>query len=418
MAGLPVSAQIIRPVANQKRTGRSPSHDFWIKHRPYQITPFHISPVMPAETMTGAFLQSRTKSDALTSEFLGWWLEHFVFYVKLRDLDGADDFTAMIMTAGYDLSAYNAAANVKTYHAGPGIDWLDLCMDKIVEDYFRDEGDATTTFDGYHQAHIMGETWLDSAKLDSDTETSDHELPGENPTVDDELSGAFSSHFTQFEHMKALGFTTATFEDWLKSFGVKPETKDDERRTKPELIRYLREFSYPSVVVDGDGTSNARCVFNTAESFNKRRFFPEPGFLIGCTVARPKVYLSHQTGTGSGMFNDAYAWFPAVLRDSPFTSLKQFAVSVADGPLGANPSEAYWVDLRDLLIHGDQFVNFDISADPAGTVALPTAAMQKKFATETQIDKLWVDAVGGNEYFEQEGNFKPTILSQQAKDHT
>lgn len=349
---------------------------------------------------------------------LGWWLEHYWFYVRLTDLEGRDDFRSMLLTYGHSLASYNAAANVKTYHPGPAVDFVEKCLDRVVEEYFREEGDGTVTFDGLPQAAVNRESWLDSAKLASTSPTGDHELPGENPLVPDELSSAFSTHFTQWEHMRALGLTAATYSDWLRSFGVTPpqEEIEPEEDYKPELLRYSREFQYPSIVIDGTGVSTAAVVWSVAERLDKRRFFREPGFVFGCTVARPKVYFGKQLGNGASMFNDAYAWMPAVLRDHPFTSLKTFDNSPADGPLGTTPSEPYWVDLRDLLVYGDQFVNFDISATPAGTVALPTSAMQKRYAAAADINALFATPASVY-YVQQEGRIALDILGNQ-KDST
>jgi hypothetical protein len=399
----------------QRRVERRPAHNWWVRHRPYQIQPMCIAPVIPGETLVRGLFQCRAKTDALDGDasMLGWWLEHYWFYVRLTDLEGRDDFRSMLLQYGHDLSAYDTAANVQTYHAGPGVDWAQLCLDRIVEEYFRNEGDGTPALGGLPMASVNAESWLDSAKLASATSDQDHELPGENPTIPDELATAFSAHHAQWEHMRAMGLTEATYESWLRADGVTPppDERSQEEDYHPELIRYSREFQYPSVVVDGaSGSSTAAVVWSIAERLDKKRFFREPGFIFGVTVARPKVYFSRM--------NDAYAWLPAVLRDHPFTSLKAFSSGeTPDGPLGNGPSEGYWIDIRDLLVYGDQFVNFDLSSTPAGTVALPTAAMEKRFAAEADIDKLFADAAGGSKYIQQEGRISLDILGNQ-KDTT
>lgn len=401
----------IQNVARQQRVTRSPSHDFWLRFRPYQIQPFAIAPVLPGETLTSAFLQSRTKTAPLASEFLGWWLEHYFFYVKLRDLPGREDFVQMILQSDHDMTAYHTPANVQTYHAG-GIDWTRACLDHIVEEYFRDEGDPATLLDGLPQAALVQSSWLDSAKLDSEQPAADHQLAGQNPVIADQYSADFQSHYAQFEHMRSLGLVTASFEDWLASFGVVPDTKAPEEEHRPELLRYVRDFQYPSVVVSGSGESSGRAVWSTAERLDKKRFFKEPGFVIGLTVARPKVYLSKQVGAAISALDDAYAWLPAVLRDAPFTSLKRFDPLVAgSGPLGSTPQEPYWADLRDLFMYGDQFANFDLSATPAGTVALPSADLRRRFASSADVDALFLDAVAANKV-EQEGNARFNLLGR------
>jgi len=406
----------IQGLPSQQRRARKPKHAFKLKHRPYQVQPFAIAPVLPGETMTSATIQARAKTSPLASDvdLTGWWLEHYLFYVKLTDLVGRDDFMDMLLDASKDMSSHETAADVQTYHSGNGIDWLSLCMDRCIDEYFRDEGDGTVTFDGLPQAQIVGESWLDSAKLETDTETHDHQFPGDDPVVPDNYSGDFGTHYTQWEHMRAMNLTAATFEDWGAQFGIKTDTKPARKDYRPELLRYSRDWQYPSTVVHSGATTSA-CVWSVVERADKKRLFKEPGFVVGFTVARPKVYLSTQRGTGASMMTDAYAWLPAVLREQAFTSLKKFTVATGgSGPLTDTPSGDYWVDIRDLLIYGDQFANFDVSATPAGFVALPTAAMQKKYATETNIDALFDDALGGFKHIHQDGILQLDILGMQS----
>lgn len=409
---------VVQNTSPQQRVTRSPRHNFNVRMRPYQIQPFMIAPVLPGETLTTAALQARCKTDPLAAsvDLLGWWLEHYIFYVKLTDLAGRDDFTEMLLSFGHDLSAYHSAANVQYMHGGR-INWAKLCTDRIVDEWFRDEGDGTVTFDGMHQAQIMGETWLESAKLTSQTGIEDHDLPGEQvhevPTY---YSGTdFATHYAQWRHMTANKLTSATFEDWVSSFGIRTDSKPERTDYRPELLMRSKDFQYPSVIVDGaTATSTAAVVWSVAASTDKRRLFREPGFLVGVTLARPKVYLSAQTSAAVQMMDDAYAWLPAVLKDEPYTSLKNFADTAGVGPLGAAMNEAYWVDIRDLFLYGDQFVNWDMSTSPAGTVALPTAAMQKKYAAETQINNFFASpATATARLVRQDGICNLSILGMQ-----
>lgn len=410
---------VVQNAPPQQRVTRSPRHTFNLRHRPFQVQPFFIAPVWPGETLTSVGLQARCKTDPLAGsvDLLGWWLEHYVFYVKLTDLAGRDDFTEMLLSFGHDLSAYNAVAKAADYHAGGGPNWVGLCVDRIVDEYFRDEGDGTVTLDGMHQAQVVGETWFESAKLASQTATEDHDLPGDQlHEVPAYYSGTdFATHYTQWRHMVATKLTDATFEDWVGAFGIKTDTRPPRQDYRPELLMRSKEYQYPSVVVDGaTATSTAAVVWSVASSADKRRLFREPGFMVGVTIARPKMYFSKQVGAAVSMMDDAYAWLPAVLKNEPYTSLKKFTrVAVSDGPLGTTPTEDYWVDVRDLAIYGDQFVNWDISATPAGTVALPTSAMVKKYAASAQIDAYFAGATAATRLVRQDGIVTPNVLGMQ-----
>jgi hypothetical protein len=412
------NVQLVRAAPAQQRITRTPRHTFRLKHRPYQIQPFVIAPVLPGETMTSALIQARAKTDPIAADcdLQGWWLEHYLFYVKLTDLAGRDDFTEMLLTYGHDLSAYETTADVQTYHH-TGVNWIELCVDRIVEEYFRDEGDGTVTFDGLHQAQVHGETFIESAKLASATGSTDDLLPGEDGVVPDHLSTDFSTHYTQWEAMRAMKLTAATFEDWVAAFGLKTDSKPAREDYRPELLRYSRDWQYPSTVVSGDGSTTSAVVWSIMERADKKRLFKEPGFIVGVTVARPKVYFSGMRGAGVQMMSDAYAWLPATLSTDPFTSLKNFSIATGgDGPLAAVPSEGYWVDIRDLFLYGDQFCNFDISATPAGFVALPTSAMVKKYAGATNINALFATPAS-DYYLKQDGVAQFSILGTQ-RDHT
>jgi hypothetical protein len=389
-----IQVQNLKPVG---RVTRRPAHTFQLRSRPWAIQPFMIAPVLPGETLKNLLLQARVYSDPVASPLVGWWKEYFFFYVKLRDLDGRDDFSQMILTPGFDLSGYDAAANAVTYHAGPGIDWVSQCLDRVTAEYFRDEGEAVdiVTLDGLPLAAVNNSSWLDSAKLGSDVaaDLEDDQLLGVDPDLPAFMAG-WENHYAQWQHMRALKLTEATFEDWLRSFGVSAP-KDQTETHKPELVRYVRDWTYPTDTVDSAGDPASRVQWSIAERADKDRFFKEPGFLFGVTVTRAKVYMGNQTGAAVGMMNDAFSFLPAIMADEVYTSLREFQVDPAGtGPLGVTPSGAYWVDLRDLFLYGDQFSNFAmLSAGDAGAVALPTASMGKRYLDGTKIDGLFADTL-------------------------
>src|SRR3546814_10510072 len=106
---------------------------------------------------------------------------------------------------------------------------------------------------------------------------------------------AFTDHYAQWEAMRSMQLTASTFEDWVKTFGVRVPKAEAEESHRPELLRYIREWSYPSNTINpADGTPSSAVSWSVAERADKDRFFSEPGFLFGCAVARPKVYFSKQ----------------------------------------------------------------------------------------------------------------------------
>jgi hypothetical protein len=351
-----------------------------------------IAPVLPGETLKNLQLQTRAVTDPIKSPLIGWWLEYYYFYVKHRDLTDRQVMMDMVLSNA-STAALNAAADVPTYHAAAMPNYTKLCQDRVVAEYFRNEGETINQglIDTIPTASIASDTWLDSVKAASTNPPADPELPG---TQDDpHIITGFSTQYTQWEFMKQERLTDLTYEDFLKSYGVRGEKVAeviDEH--KPELIRYIRDWTYPSNVVNAaTGVPASACSWSTAERADKDRFFTEPGFLVGYSVARPKVYLSKQKGSGVDMLMDAYSWLPAVLKEDPYTSLRNFANTA--GPLAGNVTDVagYWVDVRDLFMYGDQFVNFSLAETNAGLVALPTVALEKRYAVAADADALFND---------------------------
>lgn len=403
----------VRDAPRVGRKIRRPSHTFSLRYRPWQIQPCMIAPVLPGETMKNLLLQARVVTDPISNPLIGWWTEYYFFYVKLRDLDDREALTNMIVTNA-STAALNTAADLDTYHAGGAINYTQKCLDKIVAEYFRDEDESVLqgAIDGLPVAQVGGPGWLDSTKDATLAGEAQHEFPGENPALPSHMS-AFADHFAQWEAMRSMQLTEATFEDWLRTFGVSVPRAEAEEIHKPELIRYVRDWTYPTNTINpADGLPSSACSWGVAERADKDRFFKEPGFLIGVTVSRPKVYFSKQIGSVAHHLNDAFSWLPAILQNDPYTSLKKFTGGASGvGPLGANVTNDYWVDLRDLFIHGDQFLNHALNVTDAGLVALPTTTMEKKYATAAMADALFKTPATYNK-IKADGRVDISILSR------
>ncbi len=395
-----------------QRKLRKPRHQHQVRHRPWQIQPFMVAPVLPGETLKNLLLQARVVTDPIKHPLIGWWVEYYYFYVKHRDLAERQAMMDLMMT-NTPITALNVAAKLSTYHAAGMPDFAQLCLNRVTDTYFRDEGEATLagTIGDLPTASIAQDTWLDSVKPASTNPAPDNEGVGSQD--DPQIVSGFTAQYAQWEFMKQEKLTDLTYEDFLRTYGVKGEAVDQiVQENKPELIRYIRDWSYPTNTVDPvTGTPASAVSWAVAERADKDRFFTEPGFLCGFTVARPKVYLSKQIGSGVDMLSDAFSWLPAVLADDPYTSLRQFGN--AAGPLSGNVTDAagYWVDVRDLFIYGDQFVNFALNDSAGGLVALPTAALEKRYAAPADADALFVTPAGKN-LIRQDGVTQLQILGR------
>lgn len=353
------------------RVPRYPKHTFNITQRPYEITPFMIAPVLSGETLKNLLLQCRTVSTALENRLIGHHLEHYFFYVKLRHLSDSADIIAMLMDT--DLAGVNTAGANNAYHyvQSGAPDYVKMCLDSIVTHYFRDEGDT-----GSHVGAVTGlplaqwtnyksiaESLIDNVVIETDTITNG------NPFPDHE------KEYQTWMYMRQMQLTEVSFEDYLGTFGVR---LPDSEISRPELIRMVRNWTYPTNTLDGDGTINSQVSWSVQERADKDRFFKEPGFLFGVTIAKPKVYLSIQDQSAVSLLGDAFSWLPALMKDNPESSLKKIAGNsaflpwtAASTPTGGqlDSDNAYWVDVRDLYLYGDQFVNRTLDPNTNNSVA-------------------------------------------------
>lgn len=388
-----------------RRKLRTPQHPFYIRHAPYQIQPFFVAPVLPGETMKNLAFQARVLTQPLKSKLIGWWIEHYFFYVRHRDLEGSDTFTALMLDASADLTAHadykSATAEAWTgwLSAGTGMDWVKACMRVIIKHYFRDDGEAydAATIDSIPAAYVMQENWLQSAVLDTGMTAIDVTIP-EQPADAGVLASDVMRALRQYEMLRAQGLVDMTYDDYLRSFGVRLQASE---QFVPELVRYLREWSYPSSTVQpsstvaGDSDVTSAVMWSVSERADKARFFREPGFLCGVTCCRPKVYLSTQERPAVSLLDDAYSWLPAMLANSSEASWKKITDAATD-ILGGTATGNWWVDVKDLFLHGDQFTNVaDLST--ANGMALPNVSVGVKHPVQASVDAMFVsgDATAG-----------------------
>jgi hypothetical protein len=404
----------VTDIKSQRRVPRKPRHTWNVKAKPYEIVPIMFAPTLPGETLQDMLMQSRVVSDPIVDPLIGWFQEYYFVHVTHRALHAWDTtglLQSMMLDPATSTAALHAAANnVPYYTFKGGMDWQKKITELIVEEWFRDEGEtpATASIENYFAAQMDTDNWTQSFKLES-AGADDPELPGVDEIEELDILPGFSTQYAQWELMRDQGMTDLTYEDFLRSYGVnipKAEEASPEEKYKPELIRHFRKWSYPSNTIDpASGTPASAVYWEVAERSDKKRFFKEPGFIVGFSVTRPKLYMGNQKGAAIGMLKGTYEWLPAVLQGYPYTSVIETLDTLTDGVL-QNQTQDYWIDVKDLFLHGDQFLNRTL----AHAVALPTAAGVTKYPTEAMIDTLFVTA--GAEYVRQDGVAFLNILSR------
>lgn len=379
--------QLIQNAPQISRKARRPKHTFAVEQRPYQITPFLIAPVLPGETMKSLNVQGRVISDPLGFGFgniLPWWHEYFFFYVKLTDLDDRQSFIDMALDG--TAPGLASAASSRTYHNGRGINYTQRCLDRVTTAYFRNDNETTAPLlEGLPLAAAVAhrENWADSL-------TKDGPVPVNNDLQNPEGErDPLAAHQEAYERMRAMRMIDLTYEEYLETYGVRLPTRQEEN--VPELIRYTRNWTYPTNVVDPvSGVATGAASWSLNESADKDRMFKYPGFIFGVSVIRAKIYMGRQSGAMAHYFDDAYSWMPPEFRDRPESGLREFAGGVSpNGPLDGQDA-GYWVDLRDALIYGDQFISGPVR-EKGYFPALPRRNSEKRFLDGEDIQGLFAD---------------------------
>jgi hypothetical protein len=387
---MPSSVQVV-PQTRSARVPRRPQHTFNLEVRPWQIVPYFIAPVLPGETMKNLLLQARVVTDPINNPLTGWWCEFYVWYVKHRDFNEPlrsqlvnmmIDPTTTVTTVG--------SANTDFWTFNGAVDFVKEAHTRVTETYFRDANESASlaTIGNYYSAQISQMTFLDSALTDTQYVSGS---PGLVVGGDDTVYGhELDQTWILWQQYRTANLTHMTYEEYLATYGI-PLPAGGEGSRRPELVRFVRDWAYPSNTINPtDGTPSSAVSWAIAERADKDRFFREPGFLFGQVCVRPKVFLKNQGGTVSGALKDALAWLPAVMGDNPEYSIRKFTAST--GPL---PTVAvdYRIDLKDLFLYGEQLVNYATTATGKNIVALPITPMttsgSKKYATATDADNLF-----------------------------
>ena len=141
----------LQEVRKTGRKIRSPQHTFNLVTRPFGIYPFMIAPVLAGETLKSATMQARVITDPIkeNARNVGWWNEHYWFYCKLSDLADRDVITAALLNPGANMTTIDSetASAVHNFTAAVGVpyvNWVEKCLQRVTEEYFRDEGETWT----------------------------------------------------------------------------------------------------------------------------------------------------------------------------------------------------------------------------------------------------------------------------------
>lgn len=415
--------------AQSSRNNRRPQHTFNVACRPFVIQPFLIAPVLAGETMRNLLIQSRVVTDPLANPLIGWWHEYHFFYVKLTDLDEREQVMEMLLRNA-DLSSLAGSYQQDTNHriypgegTNGGVNWTRLCLKRVVEEYFRDEGETwleykvpgstgvnmATAYD-MPIASIKQQTILQSATATDALEDIDIEVDANSDG--DITASEVDSAMREWEILRANNFTEMSYEDYLRSFGVRTP---QERPHTPELIRTIREWTYPANTVNpATGGVNSAASWSIVDRADKDRFFREPGFIFGVTVTRPKIYLGGLGIAGTHFLTEMMDWLPAQLHGDDASAFKAFAEKRGPMPWwNTGDDQGYTLDMRDLFIYGDQFIAGALEDTDRNILEIGGNLANLRYPDSASIDELFKNAVVSGNRVKMDGLVSLTIAGRQ-----
>lgn len=375
-----------RAGATGSRSTRYPRHTWGIVARPFALQPMCIAPVSAGDSIKNIRFEARILTDPILDQITGWWAEMYWFYVRISNLDEADAARALVVTPDASLAGLDTTAKGWTYHGSAGLpDWLAMAMKPIVRTYFRTENGEWNDFliaptvgdpPAIPGAGLIGRSWLDTLSREADL-----------PPITGGGSDDYSDRWEHYQNLRKQKLITMDFPEFLQSQGIiVPEQLQQPlpEKRKPELLRFTRQFSYPSNTVNPDGSGTVSAVsWVVAERMDRAIFCDEPGFIVGVTCVRPKLYRGKQVATGCAYIRDARSLVPDLLEDAP-----QEVLDVWTGGGGAiDTSTDYVHDLSAVYSLGDQFV---VGGVPSTELPDPTS-IAKVYPRMADVDELFAD---------------------------
>lgn len=382
---------VMMPGQRMARRIRRPNHNAYVHFTPWTIQPFFCAPVLPGETLKNLLMQARVLTTPLANnQVAGWWIETYFFYVKHRHTLISSTLQSMMLDLNASVAAAQTGSANTAHHMLIGD--FTLMRDSyraVVDEFFRGDGETYATggalTGSLSFARLKLPGWWDSILPDATLTTglggiADDSIAGANTALDQ--LGEVGKALETWQTLRMLGITNMEYDDYLRSFGVSIAAPIDDR---PELLRYTREWQYPSSSVSVDATQqrvSSVVSWSLTERADKNRFFREPGVILGCVVARPKLYHDRQQA-GVNMLQNAQAWQTPFSQ--PYGYERYASIPTMTG---------YSFDTGDLFNQGDQY-RFIERGTSIPTLAWP-ADGELDFPDSTLINALFTDGAAGH----------------------
>lgn len=389
--------QVMAPgMAPAKRTNRTPNFPMAGTCVPYGLYPIMSHPVLPGETLQSFTAKLSAVSMPIIHPLAGCWMESWLVYTKFTDLDR--NLGQMFVSDSYSTSGWTAGSNAERYFVRSGeIAWLQKITENFHANYFVHDGETAQTIDGVPLVKLNNASWYQNMMFE----------PAE-VAVDTSGAADLYEQLTGWMMLQQMNLTELTYEQYLQQYGAwAPEAAVGA----PEILRFARSWVKPTNVISPtDGSPASAWVWNDEIKATKAKRFNEPGFITLFVTFRPKLY---QSGIRASMIGKLWGfsdWFPAYNLQDPTAGIKNLSSqdAIFTTPGATNKSLIY--DHRDLLSHGEQFVNtsshpyrLPTSSGLSVADAATTEQIRGEYPTASDVEALFVTATDPQDRLYYEG---------------
>ena len=401
-----LSLDVMNPGQTRRRIQRQPSFPVAGGIRPQGLYPVMFTPVLPGETLEAATYKATYVSSPLVSPLSGWWLETWLYYVRLTDIDR--ELGQMFIGQLTSSAAYQAPSNRARYFTKAGqIDWCYLATEVVHNHHFRDEGEVRRDIDTVPMIKRVNTDWTESAIDEASLSGSEAAL-GTAEDVTPQLQA--------FLMMRQMGMSALSYEEYLKTYGV-ASVKVEEG--EPELLAYRRYWTLPSNVIDpATGLPTGSAYWRVDEKAEKPKLFKEPGFLISFHAVRPKLFDGKQRYSRSASLWGFRDFIPSYTLTDPTAAIYNrdpHDLPEFSGTGSTDNAVEIYFDHRDLLSHGEQFINSASRITPPVANGRSFAASSEvqdirgQYPTQADIDALFSSATASHRVVDYEGIYQTRI---------
>jgi len=208
-------------------------------------------------------------------------------------------------------------------------------------------------------------------------------------------------HLQAWQMLQQMQMTELTYEKYLETFGVQSVNPS---QGNPEILRFSRSWTQPvNTIEPTTGAPSSAWVWNDEIKMDKPKRFEEPGFVLTLAAVRPKLFAGGVDATLCGNLWGFSDWYPSYNLNDPTAGVREI---LGNDPVFTTPDatpETLIYDHRDLLSHGEQFVNStdapydlpinDFFGQSTGAI---TEQIRQEYAGSTAINNLFANPTFGN----------------------